>query len=265
MFRRLFPLFALAAAGAGCAVPGLTGSTAAPEAPAVRTATAEAPVSHVATFWRAAEGVGPAGTPVRGFAGRVLLTTDGGKDPVVGDGAVRVYLFSDDGDRADRATPVNTLDLTAAQWRASLSVGNLGPAYDVFIAYPHAADHAVRCSLRVRFTPLLATEDGADPVPGRPLFSHAATCTLDGPPDPDRHARPTHVVKAETLRAPVRVTRHEEPREAAEPSRVVQASATAPGPDLDGLDKLSPESRARIERALADYNRRTAAGEVARA
>ena len=261
----------------GCALPGGAGGLTGGDGPAAgtpRVASADDPVVQVAAFWRAAEGVGPAGTPVRGFAGRILLITAGGNDPVACDGTARVYLFSDDGEREERAVPVNQIDLPPAAWRGRLSVSNLGPAYDVFIPYTKPAAHAVRCSLRVRFTPLLPGGEGEDgeptaPVAGRPLFSHAASCTLDGPPDPDRHAvAATTERRVETIRAPdFRIVRADDRAAEESPERgVVPASAAEPAPDSVGepaiSDRLSPESRRRIEQALAKYRERRAAGEV---
>ena len=236
----------------------------------VRRATAEDPVVQVAAFWQAAEGVGPAGTPVRGFAGRILLTTAGGADPVAANGAVRLYLFSDDGDRGDRAAPVNQIDLAPEAWAARGAMSSLGPGYEVFVPYPKRADHAVRCSLRVRFTPV-----GEDGEPGRPLFSPAVGCTLDGPPAPGGgDSRQRHTLVTETFRGPdvvpVRVDPATVLRAAAEEAgaadrRVTPAAATAPAavpPTAAGAGELPAVARARIDAALAAYRRR--AGEDAR-
>ena len=271
MFRPPILTLTLALVAAGCALPTdggrATGWLRGGSNPAgsVRRASAEDPVVQVAAFWQAAEGLGPAGTPVRGFAGRILLTTASGPEPVAANGAVRLYLFSDDGDRGERAAPVNQIDLTPEMWSTCGAMSSLGPGYEVFVPYPKRTDHAVRCSLRVRFTPV-----GEDGAVGRPLFSPAVGCTLDGPPDPaGDEFRQRHTLVTETLRppeiVPVRLDRGFGGGAPAGERGVVPASASAPaGPrpdsEVPGAAGLSAAGRARVEAALAAYRRRAGAG-----
>ena len=260
----------VAAGGAGCSslpdgaggglmptIPGLSKKADAPDVP-------EAPVVQVATFFEQGEGLGESGTPVRGFHGRILLMTPAGKAPVFRDGACRLYLFSDTGTREQRAVPVNVVDLSPARWRAAATYSKLGPAFEVFVPYPKATSHAVRCSLRARFTPLI------DGQPGRPLFSSSVNCTLDGPPDPSR-PKNEHTMTTETISHVPEVTRLD--RRAAERATVRRAggeastggvrTAAAESPRRGGaLDRLDPATRARMEKALAAFRETSGDGEA---
>ena len=265
----LASLTLLSLCGAGCA--SLTDGGAVAETfsglidkgePEVRLATEDDPVIEVVAFWSPTEGAGPSGTPVKGFSGRILLLNAGGDDPVVADGAVRLYLFSDAGDRAQRAKPVNQIDVPPQQWRECLAISNLGPGYEVFVPYPTLPEHSVRCSLRVRFTPVVG--EGF----GEPLFSAAVGATLDGPPDPNK-PRQSHTMTTETI-VPGPVVPHRiksdpkgvVPAVAAEPApgRVTPAASVPATPGLSGLD---PAAQARIAKALEALRKSSGAGDTA--
>ena len=228
--------------------------------PEVRVAAEDDPVIEVVTFWTPAEGTGPSGAPVSGFSGRILMLNAGGDDPVVADGAVRIYLFTNVGTRADQARPTHQIDVTPRQWRTCLAMSNLGPGYEVFVPYPDRPNHTVQCSLRVRFTPVVG--DGF----GQPLFSAAVGCTLDGPPDPDRPSQ-GHTMTTETIvpgpltprrvKQPIVPASAEVPAETA-PGRVTRAGATGKTPGISGLD---PAAQARIAKALEALRRSSGDGE----
>ena len=279
MPRRTAPplLIVLALTAGGCASltgeHGLTGSVAGllgeAETP-VRTATAAEPVVTVAALWKPAEGTGPAGTPVRGFAGNILLFNPAGPDPVVADGVVTIYLFSDAGTRAQQAVPIAEHTLTPAQWRTHLALSTLGPGYDVFVPYPERHGRAVRCSLRVRFVQAATDEHGETRV-GQPLFSPSVDCALDGTraggPEfpPQGHAMTTETIvpdAAQLLRDDRRAPRRDaavRPVGAVAGGGVFPASAQTPaGAEVPGLERLSPEARARVAQALAAFRPRGA-------
>ncbi len=137
----------------------------------VPTADAEHPAIEILAIWQAAEGPGPSGIPVRGFAGQIYFFSQDRAQPVAVDGTARIYVFDDHGTVEQQVRPLRQFDFDRASWTAHLQSSKLGPTYGVFIPYPRNDYHQAVCSLRVRFTAPKC----------RPLYSPSSTITLPGP------------------------------------------------------------------------------------
>jgi hypothetical protein len=75
-------------------------------------ADAKNPAVEVLALWQAAEGPGPQGVPIRGFAGQVYFFTQNKPAPVLVDGKVRIYVFDDRGSTKEQARPIGEFDFT---------------------------------------------------------------------------------------------------------------------------------------------------------
>ncbi|HET6328692.1 MAG TPA: hypothetical protein VFG04_28670 [Planctomycetaceae bacterium] len=147
----------------------------------VPTADAEHPAIEILAIWQAAEGPGPQGIPVRGFAGQIYFFSQDRAQPVAVDGTARIYVFDDHGTVEEQVRPLRQFDFDRASWTAHLQTSKLGPTYGVFIPYPRNDYHQAVCSLRVRFTAPKC----------RPLYSLSSTIALPGPPLNPETATPT--------------------------------------------------------------------------
>jgi hypothetical protein len=153
----------------------------------VPTADAAHPAIEILAIWQAAEGPGPKGIPVRGFAGQIYFFSQDRATPVAVDGTARIYVFDDHGTVEEQVRPLRQFDFDRASWTAHLQSSKLGPTYGVFIPYPRNDYHQAVCSLRVRFTAPKC----------RPLYSPSSTIALPGPPlNPET---PTPTVQASPL------------------------------------------------------------------
>ena len=274
--RVALPLIAAAALAApGCAsftgglpdrLTGLVGGRGGDGGPL--RATAENPVRQVVGFWQPQEKTGNDGRPRRGFAGTVLLmargTDAGGKPatvPAAATGAVRVFLYAGGGAEAARGEPIHQFDITPEAWATHLGTTKFGPGYRLFLPLPPGAPPVTRCSLVVRFVPLLDAGDG-EPRPGRPLLSEPVSVEVSGSrPLAGRPAR-EHRMTTETLRpAPRRLEfGGPPPRDGG----VRQASAMRADSAPDARDALDPAMRRRMSEALARLEaRQDAAREAA--
>jgi hypothetical protein len=147
----------------------------------VPTADAEHPAIEILAIWQAAEGPGPKGIPVRGFAGQIFFFTQDRAAPVAVDGTARIYIFDDHGTVEEQARPLHQYDFDRGSWAAHLQSSKLGPTYGVFVPYPRNDYHQAICSLRVRFSA----------PKNRPLYSASSTIALPGPPLNPETAIPT--------------------------------------------------------------------------
>lgn len=111
------------------------------------------PVVQVMALWQPAEGMGLNNTMGRGFAGQVYFITQQEAIPAQVDGAVRIYVFDDQGEVEDQVKPFHQFDYPADAWQAHMQVGKLGPTYSVFVPYTRKGRRQAHCSLRLRFTP----------------------------------------------------------------------------------------------------------------
>ena len=114
-------------------------------------ANAKNPAVKIVCIWEPAEGQFDK-LPTRGFAGQIFFFTRH-STPAQVDGAVRVYLFGDQGSIAEQGKPIHQFDFPADVWAAHLSKSMLGPSYNVFVPYVGRQPWQANCSLRVRFTP----------------------------------------------------------------------------------------------------------------
>ena len=145
-----------------------------PFGPSYVTADTRNPAVEVACVWQPGEGRNSQGLPARGFSGQIYFFTRRDAEPVLVDGSVRVYLFTDHGTPDENSKPIRQFDYEPEAWAVHANMTSLGPAYSVFIPYPVVEPYQVRCQLRVRFTPQT----------GPPIWSESITMTLDGPPRP---------------------------------------------------------------------------------
>jgi hypothetical protein len=140
-------------------------------------ADAKNPAVEVLALWQAAEGPGPQGVPIRGFAGQVYFFTQNKPAPVLVDGKVRIYVFDDRGSTKEQARPIGEFDFAQDGWNARAHGSSLGPGYSVFIPYPRTDFHQATCSLRVRFS----TANGPT------IYSSPASVVLNGPQTKPQH------------------------------------------------------------------------------
>ena len=133
-------------------------------------ADAKHPVGEILCIWEAAEGRGLDNHPCRGFGGQVLFFANGRKAPVKVNGAVRIYVFDEEGVNGDPALPLHQFDFPAAAWNALMRPSNLGTSYQIFVPYTRKGQNQATCSVRVSYTP-----EG-----GLPVYSKTATVDLPG-------------------------------------------------------------------------------------
>lgn len=138
----------------------------------VAMADAAHPAIEILAIWQAAEGPGPKGIPVRGFAGQIFFFSQDRETPVAVDGEARIYVFDDHGTSQQQVQPLHQYDFDRASWTAHLQNSKIGPTYGVFIPYPRNDYHQAVCSLRIRFSAPKT----------RPLYSPSSTIVLPGPP-----------------------------------------------------------------------------------
>jgi len=134
-------------------------------------ANAANPPIRVLSLWQPAQGTGIDGKTCRGMVGQVYFFT--AKSPLAAkvDGAVRIYLFDDQGAAEEQVKPLHQFDFPADSWAARGQEGEFGHTYSVFVPYTRKGFHEVHCGLRIRFTP---TEGGF------PLYSEMTYVTLPG-------------------------------------------------------------------------------------
>ena len=141
----------------------------------IPTADARNPAERIICMWEASDGRGPDGLPARGFAGQVLFFTRTSSGPVMVEGDVKIYVFDDQGPNGNPTLPISEFDFVRTAegdaWNRHLTLGTLGPSYNVFIPYMRRGRQQARCAVQIRFTP-------AD---GPSLFSDVATIILPGP------------------------------------------------------------------------------------
>ena len=113
---------------------------------------AKNPVSKILTMWQPAEGPGVDGLTTRGFMGQVYFLDSKSQVPAQVTGAVRVYLFDDQGPKEEQAKPIHQFDFPEDSWKIRLQKTKMGPAYVVFVPYTRPGLHRAKCSLRMRFT-----------------------------------------------------------------------------------------------------------------
>jgi hypothetical protein len=128
------------------------------------------PVTEVVSVWQPGEGTDGDGKMARGFVGQLYFFTGKNPAPVVVDGAVRVYLFDDQGAPEEQVKPIHQFDFTPEAWNTHMGKGKLGPTYSAFIPYTRKGFHEARCALRVKFTPRQGT----------PYFSEMVHIALPG-------------------------------------------------------------------------------------
>ena len=211
--------------------------------------TADNPVEQIVPVWQEAEGPGinPAHV-TRGFGGQIYFITRQRGAPSEVNGKVRIYLFDDHGDLADRSKPVHQFDFEAGAWSAHLIKSKLGPAYSVFIPYSPVGHAITECALRIRFTP----------AEGSPVYSQMVKITLGGvkkPVDYETVVDP----QSDSTASQTRVTLPEVSRRGRQPvSQIAPASANGDLVARTGLqtaDFETPADRQRDQGRIrpADY------------
>ncbi|HUG89967.1 MAG TPA: hypothetical protein VML55_03980 [Planctomycetaceae bacterium] len=151
----------------------------------IPTASPKNPVHRIVCMWEPSEGRGPDGLPARGFAGQVLFFTRTSSTPVKVEGDVSVYVFDDQGPPAEQARPIHQFNFQHTPegdaWNRHLTIGTLGPSYNVFIPYTRRGRHQARCMVQVRFAP---PDGGGMPLEnGKAIFSDMTMVVLPGPVD----------------------------------------------------------------------------------
>jgi hypothetical protein len=84
--------------------------------------------------------------------------------PAQVDGAVRIYVFDDQGSDEDQVKPIHEFEFSPGAWKAHLFKGPLGATYDVFIPYTRPGVHEAKCTLRVKYIPKEGPELYSDMV-----------------------------------------------------------------------------------------------------
>lgn len=133
-------------------------------------ATAADPAVQMLCLWQQAEGRDPEGYPCKGFSGQILFLSNKAATPVQIDGAVRIYLFDDQGTEEDQTKPIRQFDFDAGSWAIHLTETSLGPTYSVFIPYVRRGVKDANCALRVRLKP----------KQGPTIFSDLSSMPLNG-------------------------------------------------------------------------------------
>ncbi len=165
VFRALVLGFGLLAFS-GCSAPGILKS----KKVKIPKADASNPAVRVLCIWEPSEGRGVDGLPTRGFAGQVIFLTRQKSTPVQVDGAVRIYLFDDQGPAEDQAKPLHQFDFQGDAWTMHLHNGTLGPSYHVFIPYMRKGNFQTQAALRLRMKPTV----------GPVIYSDMVNVTLPG-------------------------------------------------------------------------------------
>jgi hypothetical protein len=129
------------------------------------------PVVEVMCLWEPAEGNDLNGLPCRGFAGQLLFFTAGNSEAAKVDGDIRIYVFDDVGDEAERSKPLHQFDFDSGSWNKLGRDGDLGMSYQIFVPYTRPGQFQANCSLRVRFTPKYG---------GSPIYSKMGPVALPG-------------------------------------------------------------------------------------
>jgi hypothetical protein len=150
-------------------------------------ATLDNPVSQILAIWQPADGTGLDNHPCRGFNGQIFFMTKAKSAPARVNGKVRIYLFDDQGTRAERSKPIHQFDFEPEAWNKYLYKSELGPMYGVFIPYVRPGDRETLCSIRVRLTP----------VDGPPIFSELLPLALPGLKQQDYEEAATAELPAE--------------------------------------------------------------------
>jgi len=133
-------------------------------------ATASDPAVQMLCLWQQAEGRDPEGYPCKGFSGQILFLSNKAATPVQIDGAVRIYLFDDQGTEEDQTKPIRQFDFDAGSWAIHLTETSLGPTYSVFVPYVRRGVKEANCALRVRLKP----------KQGPTIFSELSSMPLNG-------------------------------------------------------------------------------------
>lgn len=113
-------------------------------------ATASDPVVEIVCLWQPGEGRDPDGLPCKGFLGQIMFLSRSTATPVICEGAVRVYLFDDQGTLEEQIKPLRQFDFDDGSWQIHLTETAFGPTYNVFIPYVRRGVTDANCSLRVR-------------------------------------------------------------------------------------------------------------------
>lgn len=164
-FSTTLTVAALAFAMIGCSSLSLTKFP-----KATPKATAKDPAVRCLCMWQEGEGQGIDGRTTRGFAGQVFFFTRNKKNSVAVEGDVRIFLFDDNDDQSETATPIHQFDFVGGAWNAHLYDSQFGPMYRIFVPYTRPGSDKVNAALRVR----LATKDRG------PLLSDLTPVILAG-------------------------------------------------------------------------------------
>ncbi len=121
------------------------------------------PVVEVLTLWQPGQGPSEKGTTTRGFAGQIMFFAHGSKTPVAITGAVRVYVFDDQGTPEEQAKPIHVFEFGEGTFQQYATKNNIGHAYQLFIPYTRPGDHRAVCSLRVKYKSTSGREVLSDP------------------------------------------------------------------------------------------------------
>lgn len=157
-------------------------------------------IAKIVCIWKAAEGRDMKNRPARGLAGKVLFFAPGRSGVPVkldGDGKVLVYVFDDQGTRAEKAKPIHKFEFPLNVWNLHYRDSDLGPSYDVFIPYTRNVIHQVKMTAHVRLVP-----EGGRGV----AMSDLDSVTLPGPQRQQDKEALVHSITPKSSNARTRVT-----------------------------------------------------------
>jgi hypothetical protein len=190
------------------------------------------PVSKIVAVWEASEGRDMKGSPCRGMAGQISFYKPGQAAPVPVDGKVMIYVFDDQGTKAELAKPIHKFVFDSQSWNRHLRETQLGPTYHVFIPYTRKVVHQVETGLAVRFHPTKPNMPGA--------ASDLVALTLPGPKRRDEGRVKIDVVSEPAHRRKMNVSTFK-------PGEYLNAAKAAPSTASTGSDSAAkPRSGAKF-------------------
>jgi len=152
-------------------------------------ASAADPVNKVIAIWDPGTGPGLDRRTTRGFIGQILFSSVKQKGNVRVRGALRVYVFDDQGTRDQQVKPLHEFFLPTETLDAYYHHSEFGATYSIFVPYTRKGNHRAECTLRLQFIP--ADEKSGKLNHQAAVFSDNAVVTLLGSAEEEQGAEGT--------------------------------------------------------------------------